>query len=516
MQEIDCDIIDPEVLLINPPSSKGTSGRGDFFTPPMGLAYMASYLEENDIKVDIIDCDPEQIFLDYFSPSSFQKNKLSKKLNQYDSPVVVGIGPLTTPFLKNGLAIAKFLKKHFPTSYLVVGGPHPSIDSPKMAKRMLNDFEYIDAVCINEGEKTLYELVGKLNKGDFIEELEGLVLRSNNGYTYKKRKLFNNQDLDSLPFPSRNILQKYSNRYKLALRRNFVQILSDKGLLKKYGKNPKFTVIFSSRGCPFKCTFCCSLKVRRVRSAENVVKEIEFCLNEYNIHCFVFYDDLFTTSSPVEVKRVITICNLILQNNLDVYWEVELRADIICNLGESVLSLMNKAGCCTVNIGIEKATDAALEWINKGLNVTQIREAINILRKAGDFVINGTFLLGGEFEKKEDILNLIKFSKEIGLDYSAYYPLEIHPGTLVYSKAKDNGLIDDILDPYMLNSNQYPLYLNSDLTEHDLYEFQCTAYKHFYFDPDYIDHLINKVGSVSIIYEQYKHLFQHAFIQKTR
>lgn len=506
-----------EVLLINPPSSKGKFGRGQFSTPPMGLAYLASYLQSKGISVDIIDCNPEKIFIDYFMPIEAQKRELAKVFDSYKQPLIVGIGPLTTPFLTNGLAIAKFSKDYFKNSYVVIGGPHPSVSPPEMAERMLKQFEYIDAICINEGEKTLFELVTKLKSGNTNEIIEGILFRPKNGsYYYKDRKLIDSCELDTLPFPNRDLLKKYSDKYKLAVRRNFLKIISDENLRNKYGNSPKFTVIFSTRGCPYQCTFCSTVHQRRLRSAENVISEIEFCINNYDIHCFVFYDNLFTTSSPLEIERVKKICNLIIGKKLEVYWEVELRADIICKLDKNVLNLMNNAGCYTVNIGIEKATDEALSWLQKGLNISQIKEAIEILKKSGNFIINGTFIFGGPSETEKDILNIINFSKYIGIDYAAYYPLEIHPGTKIFSCAKELGLVNDILTPYITKFNYYPIFTNPNLNIEALMQLQCRAYREFYFDTNYIESLIKKTNSISTVYAQYEHFFEHAFVEGVR
>jgi len=505
-----------EILLVNPSSSKGDIGRGDFFTPPMGLAYIASILQNNGISVEIIDCNPEEIYLDYFSPSENDINKLSQLLDRYNTPLVIGIGPITTPFLKNSLAIAKIIKNYFHDAYIIIGGPHPSINPPIMAERMLDQFKYIDAVCINEGEHTVLELVNCLKHGYLIEEINGLVCRSKKGCSYKYRDLMSSDELNSLPSPSRDLLEKYSDKYKLAVRRNFLKILSDSNLINRYGKNPKFTPIFSSRGCPYQCAFCCSLNKRRIRSAENVVYEIEQCIDIYNIYCFVFYDDLFTTSSLREIERVKRICHLILEKKLEIFWSIELRADVICSIGKEVMSLLFNAGCYTVNIGVEKSTDEALNWINKGVTVDKIRKAIKLLKESGDFVINGTFILGGNSETESDIMDIIAFSKELQLDFASYFPLEIHPGTKIFDKAKEVGIVDDILSTYILDSNKYPIYTNPNLSANKLMELQCLAYKEFYFDTNYIESLINKVNSVSIIYEQYEHIFEHAFMEGVR
>lgn len=505
-----------EILLISPPSSKGKCGRGHFFTPPMCLAYLSSSLQNNGISVDIIDCDPAGIYIDYFSPSKAQEKKLADVLSLYNKPLIVGIGPLTTPFLINGLAIAKFVKNHFKNTYVVVGGPHPSTSPPEMARRMLEQFEYVDAICINEGEKTLLELVSKLKAKYLKGYIKGLVKRSKTGYAYKKRNLMNSKELNLLPFPDRDLLKKYLDKYRLATRRSFLKILSDDKMVKKYGRNPKFAVLFSSRGCPYRCTFCCSLNQRRLRSPENIVSEIEFIVNNYNTHCLIFYDDLFMTGSAEEIMRIKKLCNLLLQKDFKVFWEVELRADVICKIGQKVLNLMNRVGCCTVNIGIEKATDEALKWLNKELSVKEIRKAIRMLRESGDFTINGTFILGGFHETEQDILNIISFSKDIGLDYSAYYLLEIHPGTAIFDIAKGYGLVKDILDSYISRSNNYPIFTNENLDLETLMELQCRAYREFYFDTENVKSLIDKSKSVSTVYKQYEHFFEHAFIKGIR
>lgn len=507
-----------DVLLINPSSQKDTGGRGKFFIPPMGLGYITSYLQQQGMSAVILDCDAEGIFVDYFSPSNSQEINFEKKIEPYKSkpPIVVGIGPCTTPFLNNCLAIARSIKKHLPKSFLVLGGPHVSVMPPVMAERMLSEFQYIDGVCVNEGEVTSYELIQALRSKGHAQDVAGIVTRTQRGFSYVPRKLLTSTQLDSLPFPSRELILNHSDKYRLAIRRSFARIASNQRLLQKYGKNPLFTPIFSSRGCPYNCTFCCSLHTRRVRAAENVVQEMEECVKHYNIHCFVFYDDLFTTSSPREIKRVEAICGLLLSRNFEVYWEVELRADVIVRLGKELLSLMSKAGCCTVNIGIEKATDPALAELNKQLTIEHVREAIALLKDSGDFVINGTFILGGPSESKEDIGRIIEFSKCLGIDYAAYYPLEIHPGTVVFQEAKKNGLVDDILTPYLQKDRNYPLFVNPRLSEGDLIKLQCEAYQEFYMNASKIKALINKVGSVYTVHEQYKHFFEHAFIEGVR
>ena len=141
-----------DVLLINPPSFRGKQGRGSFFTPPMGLAYLASNLQKNAITVEIIDCNSERLYLDYPLPSKYQQRKLESRLSLYTSPVLVGIGPVTTPFLRNSISLAETAKKILHNSFLVLGGPHCSLEEPEMAFRMITRFAFIDAICINEGE----------------------------------------------------------------------------------------------------------------------------------------------------------------------------------------------------------------------------------------------------------------------------------------------------------------------------------------------------------------------------
>jgi radical SAM superfamily enzyme YgiQ (UPF0313 family) len=498
------------VLLINPPASRGRSGRGAFFIPPMGLAYIAAVLLDKGIPVQILDSDPEGVYIDFHHPSKSAILQFRRKLKKLDFwPSIIGIGPCTTPFIDNSLALSIQAKDLFPDSLIVLGGPHVSVDAPKMAERMLQEFQDIGAIVVGEGERSMLVLFEAVRDGRPLSTVEGVVSRTASGIAYRYRKPMTGAQLERLPFPARNLLVNYSRKYRIAIRRTFSGVLS--GSEKGNIGSPPFAVMFSSRGCPHKCAFCCSRKERSVRSARSVVQEMEKCIELYGIKSFIFYDDLFTTAARRELDRVLDISNKIIKKQLKVFWEIELRADVICSIPENVLHKMWEAGCCTINIGVEKGTESGLDFVRKGETLADFREAVKRLRAAGDFMINGTFMFGGKSETTADVMATICFAKELGLDYGSFYLLEIHPGTEVFKSAREEGLIDDILKPYLDSQAEYPVFISNELDFAALRELQKKAYQIFYINPEKLQSLHDKLGTLDVLVGQYCHIFEHCF-----
>jgi len=500
-----------EVILINPPSFKGKIRRRDFFTPPMGLAYLASVLLKKNIAVKIIDCDPMGIFINPIDPKEYQIKALYNELKKINNSVLlIGIGPCTTPNLHNNLVIADYSKRFFKNSVVAMGGPHPSLIPPNMANRMIKEYSFIDIVAIGEGEETICEIVSALKTKRSIERIPGIIYRKQDGTPSEFISRTPIKNLDTIPFPTRELLKDYFPKYRVALRKSLVSRYDTDHNIKKTSRF-QIGIIFSSRGCPYRCAFCCSSKIRRIRTAKNVIEEIEECIKKYNVFYFIFYDDLFTTASQNEKQRIKEICQLIEEKKLNIIWSVELRADVICNLGEELLTKMNKAGCRYVNIGIEKGYQRALDYLQKDLKINEIENAINILRKSGDFIINGTFIFGGNEETKEEAKQTIIFAKKLKLDYAAFYSLEIHSGNDLFNKAKKAGIVLDFWNPYKLN-HEYPLFTTNELSKDDLTNLQKCAYRDFYFNMYYLKNRIRNIKSVSDLtmnIKEYIHWTEH-------
>ena len=268
-----------EVLLINPPQVFSHYQVAAGIVPPMGIAYLASFLQYQGIDVKIIDGvgeNPKQI-VPFRRKNIFLRGLTFDQIVGMISPdnSLIGISNL---FTFNYPAVEELtikIKKKFPHIPIVLGGAHVSASVEEV---LCNSC--VDYVISGEGEITLFQLCQYLEgKNVTIDTISNLSYKNddeiivyNGGRSYP--------DVDTLPFPARDLLPM----------ENYFSFKESHGF-----SNSNWTSIFSSRGCPYGCTFCESRKGRfRQRAVNMVVDEIEYCINNYGITEFHFEDDNMT------------------------------------------------------------------------------------------------------------------------------------------------------------------------------------------------------------------------------
>ena len=343
------------ITLVNPLSSTEVISKIDFKTPPIGLAYLASMLRENGYKVRIVDNVVEKLSLD----------ELVRKIK--DS-VVVGI-TTTTPTFNTALKYAKKIKSTLENVFVILGGIHVSFMPYSALKH-----EFVDAVCIGEGEYTLLEAVERLDRGKSLEGVRGLMYKEDGRIIDNGRRDFI-KNLDELPFPAYDLLplEKYS-------------IL---------GQKLEHFPLMSSRGCPFGCRYCASSRFMgrmfRARSAENVADEIEWLNDKFGAKYVAFGDDTFTLSK----KRVLEFCREIRERGLDVEWSCSSRVDTID--GETIRE-MKRAGCNCIYYGVESANTQILNnFYRKRIKLEQAVDAVK-KTKENEILTVCSFIIGAPME----------------------------------------------------------------------------------------------------------------------
>jgi len=265
----------------------------------------------------------------------------------------------------------------------ILGGPHIS-GKPEDA---LNDF---DIAVIGEGEEALLEVVRKKERS----KTQDTVMRCD----YIK-------DIDSLPFPDREIIDIKSYKY--------------------YLEEKLTTTVISSRGCPFGCNFCANNawgKTLRMRSPRSVFLEIEMLKDKYGYSAFMFFDDTMT----VDKKRMSEICSLL--KALKIIYRCFIRSDTV---DKEILSKMHSSGCVEVGVGIESGSQRILNIVNKGETVKKDMEAIKLCHSAG-VRVKGFFIIGLPGENRESVRETIEFLEEADLDdidVTIYTP---YPGSYIY------------------------------------------------------------------------------------
>jgi radical SAM superfamily enzyme YgiQ (UPF0313 family) len=265
-------------------------------------------------------------------------------------------------------------------------------------------------------------------------------------------------------------------------------------VFKEDGKivNTVVTTIFTSRGCPFKCSFCDRPhlgKAFRARSAMNVVDEIEECV-KIGINEFLFYDDTFT----VNKKRVLDICNEIVSRRLDIGWDIRARVDTV---DEEILQHLKKAGCQGIHYGIEAGTEKILKILNKGITISKARQVFDLTRRYNIPVL-AYFMIGSPTETKEDIFSTFEVMKALKPDYVHMTILTPFPGTKIYLDGLKNGNIEHDCwrkfaeDP---TPDFIPPIWGETFTREELNDLLTEGYRKFYLRPSYILKRIVKVRS---------------------
>ncbi len=404
--------------------------------PPLGLAYIAAFLEQNGHKIKILDLNLEEN----------TKEELSKNLKECD---MVGISVLSVLYKSSKKLISEIreINKEIP---IIVGGAHVTA----LPKLMMEEND-INFVIIGEGEEAFLELINESKSNKNYENIKGIFFRKD-GEIKQTSPREPIQDLDKLPFPARHLLKmdRYVNRID----------------------NEKVTVIMSSRGCPFHCFYCVKniYPKWRGRSAKNVVDEIEHVYKEYGAKVIYFCDDLFTFNK----QRTIDICKSILERNIKIRWLCTSRVDTI---DEEMLSWMKKAGCYSIQYGVESGDQGIIDKMGKGITLEKAKKAFKLTKKAKMYS-KAYFIIGFPWDTEETVNKTIKFALSLGTDELQFTMLMPFPGTPCWYEAIKVGSIDprdidwDVFSPTNLEIKDKVFFTNN-ISEERMRQLRRKAYK---------------------------------------
>ena len=313
----------------------------------LGLGYLASYARS-------VHADLQFTILDTRVATRKEYNRFFRA--SFD---LVGITVLS-PVLHEAADIVKLLKERSPEIPVCAGGPYVTTIREDIFRLLPVDF-----AVYGEGELTFAELISHLKHKTDPAGIRGLMYRTASGEILANPPRDQISDLNTLPLPAYDLFPM--NRYPVHR-------------------------IATSRGCPFRCSFCNSTSIWsfrwRDRSPENVVAEIEYLLKFHRHKTFSFNDNSFN----IRPDRVEKFCDLLIARNIRILWSTPFRAEIVT---ERMAHKMKKAGCYNVGIGIESANDERLRVMEKKTTIAEITRGIGILKRAGIEVL-GQFVIGSE------------------------------------------------------------------------------------------------------------------------
>ncbi|MFH1972247.1 MAG: radical SAM protein [archaeon] len=361
----------------------------------IGLGILSSLLKKNNHEVDLIDCT-----------FGIDDEEIEDKVKEFN-PDLVGVSAATNDF-NNAIRICKLIKKVKDVK-IVCGGYHATV-----APEDIFMYDCFDVVAIGEAERSFLELVENLDKTN----IKNMWFR-NDGEVIKNDVGDLLQDLDSLPFPDRELFdyQKYIN--------------SNRGL----------ATFMSSKGCPFLCTYCINKvligkykgkgKFLRFRSVDNVLKEIKEVVSEYKVKEIEFYDDTFT----LDKERLKDFCKRY-KEEVGLPFYINARVNAVT---KEDFEHLKDAGCVRVSIGIEAGDDYIR---NKVLKRNQKEEDIINTFKWAKEVSLKTYsfnMIGIPFEDMASIKKTIALNKKIKPDYVGVSIFNAFKGTELYDLCLKNG-----------------------------------------------------------------------------
>jgi radical SAM superfamily enzyme YgiQ (UPF0313 family) len=429
-----------KVLLVQPNYNIARKTGVWLVNPPLGLAYLASVLQQNDIFVEILDANALNL----------TPNQVLKQVKGFD---IVGVS-LLTPAHNFGVSLAKIL----PDDVLkIAGGPHAT-GNPN---DLLN--AGFDIIVRGEGEHT------------FLEIAQEKSLKNILGISYKKgNKITHNQprpplDPNELPLPARDLLP--SNGVDLPY-------LSAATMYRPWSP------VFTSRGCMFNCYYCNKKTFGynfRALTPENVIKEIEFLVEKYKVKEIDFYDDSWNQ----DLKRAETILDMIIEKG----WDIHLRSSNgirVDKITKSFIQKFKKAGGDWVSLGIESGNQKVLDNIPKNITLDQVRKSVKIIKDTG-IIITGFFMLGLIGDTEKTMQDTINFAKELDVDIAQFTIATPYPGTRMYEMVKQNGeLLANDWDTFHHTLGKM-LYRYPGTAEPEIVEkMYKKAHKEYYLRPQYM------------------------------
>ncbi|WP_066500537.1 B12-binding domain-containing radical SAM protein [Abyssisolibacter fermentans] len=386
-------------LLVKVPyrvSDKPVVSGFDQDTPPLGIYTLKAYLKKYGYDIKACHVINNKDLLDL------------KETIKLKSPKFIGLSATTYEFIQ-AINMAKLCKSINPKIPIIIGGPHVSINYEEALK-----YKEIDIVSRYEGEETLKELLENYSNGEFtnLENIKGIAFRKNDKVVVTPNREY--MDLDEIPLIDYSEINR--NRYK------------------------QQGVLITSRGCVGRCIFCAAASGVfgrfRERSTQNVFQDMYELYHKYGISQINILDNSFT----VNKKRTHDVCNLIINNNLPIRWNCETRVE---GVDKELLTLMKKAGCYSIQYGVESANDKTLANIRKGTNIKTINSSIELALEVGIEHICCNFIIGlpGDtvqtLEETFEYMRKFKASKRVHLSVSVLTP---YPGTYVYNHAEDIGV----------------------------------------------------------------------------
>ncbi len=398
------------VLLLNLPSSEQITRK-----------YMSSYTSPESLMppLELISCGA--VCKEWHGAEVRLADTIAEKLSvqstidliaSYKPDVIISI--IGFECYQEDVDMVALLKRNCPESLFVLFGYFPTQFPSETLENSKADY-----IILGEPELVLNELLKVVFDNAPVQSVLGLV------YMHEKEVKIQGEacrirDPNELPMPL----------YDLLLQGKYYEPL----FAKPYG------MIQTMRGCPYQCNYCVKSYGTKLSqlSTERIIQEMKQWIDLFGVKSIRFIDDTFT----INKRRVIELCNEIINNKIDVQWACLSRTD---NLDSELLEWMKKAGCKRIYFGLESGSQRMLDIYKKNVVVEEALNALLLCRKSG-IETAAFFMTGHPDETEKDFEETLSFAKAANLNYASYNPLKPYPGTGIFEQVR--GDVDFSIYPY--------------------------------------------------------------------
>jgi anaerobic magnesium-protoporphyrin IX monomethyl ester cyclase len=415
---------------------------------PLGIMAIAS-------AVRLEDCDDIHI-LD-MKAERWNAEQVAARLVEL-APDVVGLSAMT---YEAGCLheVAKLVRERLPQAAIVAGGPHPSVAADDVMQDVSIDF------CVRgEGEHTFIELAQGLAslRADWAG-CQGLTWRNLDGEVVHEADRPAPDDLDALPMPAWDLIDH--KKYRDMPRGGLIYA------------HKEFATMFSSRACPWRCTYCHNSygKKFRARSAESVLAEIDYLVHNHGVRELVFMDDIFN----LRPERATAIAKGLIERNynLKLTFPNGLRGDI---LTEDLVLLLKQAGMYRCMVAVESSVPRIQKVMKKNLKIDKVKSIVDFIAEQG-VLVHGAFMLGFPTETEEEMRATIDWAADSSFHTAAFFRVIPFKGTQLFEEVEHAGFDLpsnwEAYEPYQTDINL------SKAPESTITKLRNRAYRAFYFKP---------------------------------
>ncbi len=469
-----------DLVLVNPGGRDRTYQHlGSDLTavePPLWCRLIAGYVLDRGMSVELIDCEAENV-----GPERVAE-RVAERAPTLVGLVVFGHQPsASTQQMPHASELAHAIRAKTPDQKMIIVGGHVSA----LPRQTLSE-EVADFVCNGEGPVTIHQLLEALNSEPASIDhgaIQGLGWRDGDDIRINiAAPLITDLDADL-----------HGNVWHMlpmeTYRAHNWQCFGDLGARQPYAS------IYTSLGCPYKCTFCCinapfGINRYRMRGPEKVVAEIDLLYNEYDVKTFKIVDEMFV----LNYRHTEAICERLAAKPYSSELNIWAYARVDTVRPER-LEIMRRAGIRWLALGIESGSAHVRDGAEKSFEHQDIVDVVRAIQKAGIHVI-GNFIFGLPDDDLDSMRETLELAKELNCEFANFYSAMAYPGSPLYQMAIENGWeLPDSWSGYSQHSYDTKPLPTEKVSAAQVLRFRDDAFHEYFSDPRYLEEITRRFGA---------------------